>query len=256
MLGEFPRPMLFAHRGASAHAPENTVAAFELAVHQFKNQPPAVELDVKLSADKQVMVIHDQTVDRTTGSKGRVNQLTLAELKALDAGSFFGPSFQGERIPTLSDVFEAVGKQALINIELTNYASPLDQLPKYVAAVVKRHNMAQRVMFSSFFPHNLPHIRSLLPGAFCGLLTTPGLPRKALPYWAVCLVSHQALHPALQDVSPELVEAVHKTGRRLHVWTVNTPEDIQRLARWGVDGIFTDDPLVAQQALDTLPAAS
>src|SRR5512134_684431 len=107
MLGEFPRPMLFAHRGASAHAPENTVAAFELAVRQFKNLPPAVELDVKLSADKQVVVIHDQTVDRTTGSKGRVNQLTLAELKTLDAGSFFGPSFQGERIPTLSDVFEA-----------------------------------------------------------------------------------------------------------------------------------------------------
>jgi glycerophosphoryl diester phosphodiesterase len=248
MLDEFPHPMLFAHRGSCAHAPENTIAAFELAVKQFTTQPAAIELDVKLSADKEVMVIHDASVDRTTDGKGQVNQLTLGQLKQLDAGSFFNPAFRGEKIPTLDDVFEAVGHQAFINIELTNYSSPLDQLPKYVAQVVKRHNLSHSVMFSSFLPFNLPFIRYMLPNAVCGLLLLPGMPGSC----PATMVAHEALHPEIRDVTPELVERVHKTGHRVHVWTVNAPADIQRLADWGVDGIFTDDPPGAQQALAAL----
>ncbi|NMC78815.1 MAG: glycerophosphodiester phosphodiesterase, partial [Chloroflexi bacterium] len=91
-------PMLFAHRGASADAPENTLAAFRLAVDENAD---GIELDAKLSADGQVVVIHDQSVDRTTDGHGRVGQLTLAQLKELDAGSSFSPGFAGERIPTL-----------------------------------------------------------------------------------------------------------------------------------------------------------
>ncbi len=108
MFEQFEKPVIFAHRGACAHAPENTLDSFELALTHLAD---AIELDAKLSKDDVVMVIHDQTVDRTTNGKGRVGDLTLRELKQLDAGSFFGQEFNGVEIPTLDEVFESVGKK-------------------------------------------------------------------------------------------------------------------------------------------------
>ena len=134
MLEALPRPVIFAHRGASAHAPENTIAAFELALAQ---QADAIELDVKLSSDGYVVVHHDDTVDRTTNGNGRIKDLSLAQLRSLDAGSFFAEKFRGEKIPTLEDVFEAVGKRTFINVELTNSkkaANEPEQLPPSEAA--------------------------------------------------------------------------------------------------------------------------
>src|SRR5512141_2609782 len=101
MLENFPKPFLLAHRGASTHAPENTLPAFELALEEGAD---GVELDAKLSADGKVVVIHDATVDRTTDGHGRVSELSLQELKALDAGASFGDRFRGVRIPTLDEV--------------------------------------------------------------------------------------------------------------------------------------------------------
>src|SRR5690242_14424230 len=106
MLESLPQPVLFAHRGASAHAPENTLAAFELALTQ---QADGIELDVKLTSDGHVIVHHDATVNRTTNGQGRIKDMTLVGLKKLDAGSSFSEQFRGEKIPTLEEVFEAVG---------------------------------------------------------------------------------------------------------------------------------------------------
>jgi glycerophosphoryl diester phosphodiesterase len=126
-LEKLLQPVIFAHRGASAWAPENTLAAFRLAV---EHGAPAIELDVKLTSDRKVVVLHDQTVDRTTNGHGDLRQFSLADLRELDAGGPFSAEYQGERIPTLVEVFEAVGKQVYINIELTNYASTRDKLPE------------------------------------------------------------------------------------------------------------------------------
>src|SRR4030042_5766395 len=117
------RPTIFAHRGSSVHAPENTLAAFKLAIDQHAD---GIELDTKLSADGQVVVMHDDTVDRTTNGTGRIKSLTLHELKRLDAGSKFDPSFHAERIPTLAEVFETVGGKIFINVALATYTSPTD----------------------------------------------------------------------------------------------------------------------------------
>ena len=141
--------MVVAHRGASAFAPENTLAAFCLAVEQGAD---AIELDAKLSADQQIVVIHDKSVERTTDGKGEVRRLTLGQIKSLDAGSFFSSRFAGEPIPTLAEVFEEVGKRVLINVELTNYASPTDDLVDRTAALVKQFGLEERVLFSSFHP--------------------------------------------------------------------------------------------------------
>lgn len=244
MLTSFSQPVIFAHRGASAHAPENTLAAFELAVVQNAD---AIELDVKLSADGQVVVIHDPTVDRTTGSHGRVKDLSLAELQSLDAGRSFSETYRGEKIPTLEEVFETVGKRTFINVELTNYNTPRDQLVEKVCVLVKKFGLQKRVMFSSFFSSNLSKARAHLPGVQRGLLTVNGLLGAWARSFGFAFGRYHALHPNLKDVTPQQVQRVHRLNRRIHVWTVNAADDMRRLFHWGVDAIFTDDPQLAVQ---------
>jgi glycerophosphoryl diester phosphodiesterase len=241
MITHFPTPIIFAHRGASAHAPENTLAAFELAVKQCA---PAIEFDVKLSSDRQVIIIHDPTLDRTTNGSGAVTNKPLAALRELDAGSWFSTDFRGEKIPTLDEVFQAVGKKLFINVELTNYATPFDGLVYEVAKLVKKHSLQEHVIFSSFFPTNLVIARRLLPTVPRAQLILDG----RAGWWqriAAGWMSLEAEHPYTSDVTAEMVKSLHARGRRVHVWTVNDPQDMHRLRSLGVDGIFTDDPLVA-----------
>jgi glycerophosphoryl diester phosphodiesterase len=242
MLASLPQPIIFAHRGASAQAPENTLSAFELALAQ---KADAIELDVKLSADGQVVVIHDPTVDRTTGSHGRVKDLSLAELRSLDAGSFFSQEYSGERIPTLEEVFESVGKRTFVNVELTNYNTPRDHLVETVCMLVKKFGLQKQVMFSSFFASNLSKARAYLPEVPRGLLAPNGLLGAWARSFGFAFGRYQALHPFLKDVTPQQVQRVHRLQRRIHVWTVNAANDMRRLFHWGVDAIFTDDPQLA-----------
>jgi glycerophosphoryl diester phosphodiesterase len=248
MLAQISYPVIFAHRGSSVHAPENTLAAFELAIRQGAD---AIELDAKLSLDQQVVVIHDQTVDRTTNGTGDVRKHTLAQLRKLDAGSHFDIAFRNEPIPTLDEVFQSVGFGIYINVELTNYASPRDVLPEKTAELVKRYDLEKRVLFSSFNPIALIRIHKLLPEAPIGLL--------ALPRWNGAwarsrlggLIPHQSLQPEVEDVNPSLVRRVHSSGRKVFVYTVNHVDTMRRLFSWKVDGIFTDDPVLARQVLTT-----
>ena len=242
MLESLPRPVIFAHRGASAHAPENTLAAFELALAENAD---AIELDVKLSADGHVVVIHDGTTDRTTGTHARVKDLSLADLHALDSGSFFSAKFQNERIPTLEEVFETLGKRTFINVELTNYNTPRDHLVESVCTLVKKFALQDRVMFSSFFALNLSKARGFLPEVPRGLLAFNGLLGAWARSFGFVFGKYQALHPYLKDTTPQQVQRVHRLNRRVHVWTVNAADDMRRLFNWGVDGIFTDDPALA-----------
>jgi glycerophosphoryl diester phosphodiesterase len=244
MLETLPRPTIFAHRGASAHAPENTLAAFELALAQGAD---GIELDAKLSADGQVVVMHDATVDRTTDSHGRVKDLSLAELRSLDAGAFLAEKYRGEKVPALEEVFEALGKRMFVNVELTNYNTPGDHLVESVCMLVKKFGLEKQVLFSSFFASNLSKARGLLPEVPRGLLAFHGLLGAWARSFGFAFGRYQALHPHLKDVTPQQVQRVHRLRRRVHVWTVNTAEDMRRLFHWGVDAIFTDDPQLAVQ---------
>jgi len=244
MLESLPRPIIFAHRGTSAHAPENTIAAFELALAQGAD---GIELDVKLSADGHVVVIHDATVNRTTGAHGRVKDLSLVDLRTLEAGSLFSEKFRGEKIPTLEEVFEAVGKRTFINVELTNYNTPRDHLVESVCMLVKKFGLQKRVLFSSFLAWNLSRARSYLPEVSRGLLAFNGLLGAWGRSFGFVFGKYQALHPNLKDTTHQQVQRVHRLQRRIHVWTVNAAEDMHRLFGWGVDGIFTDDPQLAIQ---------
>lgn len=245
---DLPRPTIFAHRGASFYAPENTLASFKLAVEQ---NAPSLELDAKLSADGVVVVIHDQTVDRTTAGSGRVSEMPLSALKELDAGFKFDPKYKGEPIPTLEEVFETVGKDIFINIELTNYSTLFDdELPEKVTRVVKKHDLVQHVMFSSFNPFALRRAHRILPEVPLGLLAFPGRNGAwARSFPGRLIVPYQALHPERQNVTEKMIARLHLRGQRIHVYTVNEPQVMQRLFAWSVDGIFTDDTPLAQKVL-------
>jgi glycerophosphoryl diester phosphodiesterase len=245
MLFDISPPYYFAHRGASAYAPENTIEAFQLALEQGA---PLIEFDVKLTADRQVAVIHDPTVDRTTDGTGKVNQLTMTELMRLDAGAWFGENFRGARIPSLDEVFEHLGNKLFMNVELTNYSSPFDGLVDEVASLVKRHGLEKRVLFSSFYPTNLIRAHHLLPETPRGQLTLP----RAAGWWQRiwgAVINIQADHPFTSDVTLESVSKSHKRGRLVHAWTVNDPEEMKRHCSLGVDGFFTDDPILARETL-------
>lgn len=246
LFQDLPTPAIFAHRGASAYAPENTLAAFRLALQQGAD---GIELDAKLSADLQIVVIHDQTVDRTTPHHGEVRDYRLSDLRKMDAGSHFDIAYKGEGIPTLEEVFKAVGQLTYINVELTNYASVTDSLPERAVELVRQFKLTHRVVFSSFNPIALARVRRLAPEIPIGLLAHPGRKGSLARSWLGRLLHYQSLHPEVNDVTPALVNRVHRQSGKVIVWTVNQAAQMRRLFSLGVDGIFSDDPILAQKVL-------
>jgi glycerophosphoryl diester phosphodiesterase len=218
------------------------MAAFRLAVEQCVD---GIELDVKLSADDKAVVIHDHTLERTTDGRGKVNQHTLDALKRLDAGSKFDNRFAGEKIPTLDEVIEEIGKDICINIELTNYTSQNDDLIAVVADIVKRHPLVAGIMFSSFSWTNIRKIKQLLPHYPVGLLASGGWMGTLARSRFFLQLSSQYIHPRFDDVNESMMEREKARGRLVNVWTVNEDDDIKRMIDLGVNMIMTDDPLKA-----------
>lgn len=246
---DLPKPLLLAHRGASAHAPENTLAAFQLAMRQGAH---GVELDAKLSADGEMVVMHDASVDRTTNGSGKVNELPLAGLRELDAGVCFGERFLNEKIPTLAEVLETLGREAIINIELTNYSSPRDRLPELAAGLVGHMGMRANVIFSSFLPANLHRVRRVLPEACVAMLAWKGLAGWIGRGWIGRLAAPGMVHPYRDDISPEYIAGEHHHGRRIHAWTVNSPQEAHAFLLMGVDGLISDDPQTVLRVMESL----
>jgi glycerophosphoryl diester phosphodiesterase len=237
----YDKPTLnIAHRGASGHAPENTLAAFLLAAEMGAD---GIELDVHLSADGQAVVIHNDTVDATTDGVGRVSKMTCAELQALDAGGGVDPRFAGERIPTLQQVFDAVGQRVLINIEVKVEAGyhPPEQEAETVRLIEDNH-MVDRVIVSSFSPISLRRVHKLNPHIPLGFLYAKIEP-AFLPWLIRRLYApFSALHPHLSWVDERYMARARRRGLRVNVWTVNDASDMERMRDLGVDGIITNYP--------------
>ena len=259
------RTLNIAHRGASIAAPPNTLAAFEKAIALGAD---GIEFDVHLSADGVPVVIHDFAVDTTTNGSGRVADLTLAQLKQLDAGVRFNPAFAGERVPTLGEVLEAVGSRLLLNIELKTTSLRDNGLEQAVIAQVKRHGLDDHVLFSSFNPFSLRRAKRIAPHIPVGLLTPLFLPphrggrgrglppyrggrgRGLPPYrggrgrwaWLAFLFPHEARHPEHKMVDARYMAWARRQGYRVNTWTVDDPAEMRRLIGLGVDGIITNVP--------------
>lgn len=236
--------LIYGHSGAMAYAPTNTLPAFELAAEQGAH---GVELDVHRAKDGYPVTVHDFTVDATTDGIGTVAQMTLADLKALDAGSWFGPEFAGVQIPTLDEVFEAVGQKVLINVEIKSITPDTDGVEQVVADCIARHNMMDRVLISSFNPLALQRFAAIMPQVPIGFLyardvptDTPSLMRD-IPY--------QAYHPHYEMIDADVMSDAQKAGHAVNAWTVNDIDEAQRLKELGVHGIITDKPDVMLSAL-------
>jgi glycerophosphoryl diester phosphodiesterase len=228
-----------AHRGASFAAPPNTLAAFEKAVGLGAD---GIELDVRLCADGVPVVIHDATVDATTDGSGRVGDMTLGQLKELDAGSRFDPTFAGEQIPTLMEVLEAVGEQLLLNIELKSGALLDDRLEQAVVDVIERRALGERVLLSSFNPLALRRVQKIAPDLATAWLynaaTRPSLGFARL----ISPKRYAAIHPHHTLVDEGTMRWARQHNYRVHVWTVDDVAEMHRLVGCGVDGIITNVP--------------
>jgi len=233
------RPLNFAHRGASYEAPANTLAAFLLAVELGAD---GIELDVHLSKDGHVVVIHDFDVSATTDGQGLVCDKTLAELKELDAGSWFDPVFAGQRIPTLQEVIDAVGRRLLLNIELKVRGWSDGGLAAKVVQIVEESGLVDRVILSSFNPRVVWRAKLRNPKIATGLLYAQDKPLFLRKAWSRRLLRPTALHPHYAMVDSHYVWWANKQGYRVNVWTADEPGDMRRLMREGVDIIITNRP--------------
>lgn len=229
--------LVIGHRGARAYAPMNTIPAFELAVEQGAH---GVELDVHRSADGYPVIVHDFTVDSTSDGKGRVDSMTLAQLKALDAGSYFDAKFAGTRIPTLDEVFEAVGKKLFVNVEIKSITVETDGVEQVVADCIKRHNMGERVIVSSFNPLTLARFRVIAPDVPIGFLYARESPEGVFD--VLRDTAYEAFHPHDPLITAESIAPHLAAGRVINAWTVNDPARAVALCELGVAGIITDQP--------------
>jgi glycerophosphoryl diester phosphodiesterase len=222
---------VWAHRGASALAPENTLAAFCAAEVAGAD---GLELDVQLSHDGVPVVLHDATLDRTSDGRGSVAELSLEELKRLDAGSWFSAAFAGEKIPTLQDVLCWGGSRLRFNIEIKDSAAAQ-------AVLGLSRSYPQALIVVSSFDHDLLHwLRS----------NAPQLPLAFLweqPYWAAAVeraaaCAAESFNPRYDFLSEELVVNCHRRGLAVYPWTVDTVAELERCWLLGVDGVFCNDP--------------
>jgi len=239
-------PLVIAHRGASMYAPENTLAAFELAIEMGAD---AIELDTMLTADGIPIVIHDHSLDRTTDGIGSVSSKTVAELKLLDAGSAFDIRFAGERIPTLEEVFSAVGKKIMINVELKNYVSPFDRLPEIVADLVREKCLTDRILLSSFNPIAL--LKAKRASSEIRRAALIGTGPKFVSGFIKTFTDYYALHQEVSLVSKGNIITQHAAGHKVNVWTVNEESVMMELLSMGVDGLITDAPDIAKKVIET-----
>jgi glycerophosphoryl diester phosphodiesterase len=231
------RPLIWAHRGASAEAPENTLAAFALALAQGAD---GVELDAQRCASGEVVVVHDDSLARTTGHPALVTATPWATLRGLDAGGWKGASFRGDRVPLLAEVLEAFPR--LINVELKCDRADDQGLTAEVVRLVRAAGAEDRVLLSSFNPLCLWRARLLAPRIPRAMLFESAQKWALRSALAAPLVGASALHPESVLATPERVARWSRRGYSLACWTVDDPEEAARLHRSGVGGIFTNRP--------------
>ena len=227
-------PLLIAHRGGAALAPENTLAAFRNAVDSWGAD--MLEMDVRSTRDGEVVVIHDDTVDRTTDGSGRVADLTAAELAALDAGSWKSPSFAGERVPTLEACLSLLSGMVRINMEL-KAADP--RLAALAAEAIEARSLQLQTMVSSFHLELLVEARRRLPEVWIHHFFERQPPGD---FWEGYGHALDSVGVHKDVLTAEVIRWCHAAGKPVWVWTVDDPDEAVRFAAMGVQSITTNDP--------------
>jgi glycerophosphoryl diester phosphodiesterase len=224
------------HRGAAGTAPENTLVSMRRALEIGVD---AVEFDIHRTKDGVLVVMHDFTVDRTTGGTGTIADMTLAELRQLETGSWKGAEFAGEGMPTLAELVQAVPAPVVFFLEVKAGSYRYPGIEEQLVAFFQEHGMLDRVQVSSFDHIALLKLRELLPGLPTGMLYSE---RPVDPVAMAKACGATAIHPHWAMISREVVAAAHTAGLQVNVYTPNTPAAIAACYAMGVDGIITDYP--------------
>ena len=241
------RPLNIGHRGARDLAPENTLTGLLAGIRAGAD---GVEFDVQRTKDGHLVLFHDDNLARITGVRGLVVKNTLAQLKELNAGGHFGPQYANEPIPTLDEAIDCLPRDCFLNIEAKRKKLLSDGLERGIVEAVRRHNLYERVIVSSFNPAALLRIRLKDRRIPLGLLYETGMPFLLDTGWPSALLRRAALHPSWDMVTPEFVQKAHASGRRVYPWTVNESVYLQSMIDAGVDGIITDRPDILAQVLE------
>lgn len=228
---------IWAHRGASAYAPENTMEAFKLAVEMGAD---GIELDVHLSKDGELIVAHDEKVDRICEGSGRIMDMTAAQLKSLRVSKpMLG--FEDARIPTLREVMALLSPTRMwLNIELKTNVYAYEGIEQKCIDLAREYGMEKRVLFSSFNHHSLLRVKAIDPSFLCGILYDNIMVR---PWDYAKALGFDALHPHFSELKvPGEIEDSHQAGIMINAWTLNSEEELKNVAATALDGIITDYP--------------
>jgi glycerophosphoryl diester phosphodiesterase len=230
-------PLVIAHRGDVTNAPENTLPAFMAALELGAD---GIGLDVRLTKDQKLVVFHDRCLDRTSNGRGPVNHRTLDEVRELDAGSWFGPGFNGEQPPTLDEVFESLPADFLINVEMKVIMKGMRLIAHKVADVVRRHARWDSTLVASFNPISLYELRKIDPKISRGYIWSR---RHPFPIRSRCfspLVQADWYGPANDSYNPALHRKFQARGSRMLAWDLDFDRDMEQMAAARLDAMVTD----------------
>ena len=235
-------PLIWGHRGASGHAPENTLPAFQMAADMGAD---GVELDVQLTRDGVLAVCHDETIDRTSSGAGWLKDFTFDELRSLDFSNG-NAAYEGVKIPAMEEVFDLLAPTGLtINIELKTGIVFYENIEEKILELAARKNWEDRVIYSSFNHYTVRRIKELNPAAKFGLLYADG--PIDMPGYGHRLEA-DALHPAFYNLQyPNYMEDCRRYGLDVNVWTVNSAADLMKCREYGVNAVITNYPAKARE---------
>ncbi len=240
----FKPPWIIGHRGFAAQYPENTLAAFQAAMAAGAAM---IELDVMLSRDRKLVVIHDETLERTTNGHGAVADLTLAELKQLDAGSWYHPRFADQQLPELGEVLDLVNGRIYLNIEIKSNAyeshHPPDAVETQVVELLRRKHLVDSSMVSSFNAQVLEQVASMPDAPVLAYISETAADSHTVE---MCTrLNTFSWHPDQTVVTRSQIQKMHAAGIKVFPYNVDTLEDFTKMAAMDADGVITDDPLSA-----------
>ena len=235
-------PLIWGHRGASGHAPENTLPAFQMAADMGAD---GVELDVQLTRDGVLAVCHDETIDRTSSGAGWLKDFTFDELRSLDFSNG-NAAYEGVKIPAMEEVFDLLAPTGLtINIELKTGIVFYENIEEKILELAARKNWEDRVIYSSFNHYTVRRIKELNPAAKVGLLYADG--PIDMPGYGHRLEA-DALHPAFYNLQyPNYMEDCRRYGLEVNLCTVNSAADLMKCSEYGVNAVITNYPAKARE---------
>lgn len=245
-------PLILAHRGANKVAPQNTIPAF---IKALEFNADGIETDVHLCKDGEIVICHNYTVDETSNGIGLIDELTLAQLKAMDFGSYFNKDFSGVSLPTLSELLDVVRKMKLINIEIKPPKKDND-LVKKVVEEINKYGIAENSILSCFDPECVRMVKEIDKNVKTALLYENDELGNEIMTFGVAKYCKQlnvdAAHPHRKLIKENEIIELHNLGIAVNPWTVNLEEEIIRLTKWGCDALISDVPDYCRKVLDSI----